>query len=715
MHTSASPALRPLALSLLAVSLLSGCTKTTPVSESKVTPGSFEVPDALKVKDLKCGSYAMSIKSSDLSSEDDYAATGRALSATHQNTYGYSATTEDYAPDAPATSHLGKMILAAANGGIDVFAVVSERHLDANPNFLDTRKVTWTDIHPSYGDEGTYFFDAGNGLCDTDGDGVDDTAVDGITCFNSSAAETRDKWLDVWVKTAESLSRFSMQPAFANLKGWTINDFGQYVCALHKVGTDQEDSCYSRAQLFLIEQRGRNCTGCNPSFVFMPTMYMNAPEVGAFIAPGYEVGQIYGTHSAVGDLMAVRFTINLPEAPTSFRLSFLYVDGCSALAPSCVYLDPCSTLYQAKIYTTVTVNDHTWLDEDVWGDKEVELFNEDISKDMIAGTNVVTIGLKVKNVETGFLQFLTSRLLDIWDVKMVWNGEDTHLGLAHVDYLDPDGAGIDYYAGENAAYRVQDVLDGILAPQPVESTWYNAATYRRSVKALKDAMPDSNNVFVVNYGMLWGKSILGNTLVKQIHDNANHGAGTLIWQYPLAMTKTDEGIFKEKTSAVAGFDKEMFWPSRTTGWEGFYQRWTSDKALTGDQAFGFQDTNTSTSGGGYWVKKLSDTLGNVYYLDDALGVECDAATPSMACPGMGPGVTCTVTCSGAKEVVTVALGTTPRTLVVDVTETAPIGDSFTAVNVAFPPKATFTFESGVSNLKILPLRTKVSEAFDTLW
>ncbi|MBI4412512.1 MAG: hypothetical protein HY541_08520, partial [Deltaproteobacteria bacterium] len=540
-------------------------------------------PDSLTGKNVTAawfGSYATVIKSSESSSDEDFQATIQALQGTGQNLYGYGIDEEwDY-------EHFLTLLEASKDSGVKILAIMGERHFEKNNRWLST-----------------------------------DTSA-----FGRWDAGMHDAWLTAWKNAIETLSRLSATSS-PQLIGLSADDFGGYVCSPTMAGLNEATGCYTKDDVASITQAGKTCEGCNPEFLFLPTIYLahrtevaNLTAIGGHIL-GQQTGGDYPPQA--GDEASVNFTFPLDKKPELFVLSFLYGDhyldqqeGCSAGNMNTA--GEAERDFKGKMFFFVTVNGNTVYEEDVWGDGGVRMFHDDIASAVCSkedmgencagrdGQNEISVGLVVKDTDCANLRFMEYKTLGVWAVSMESDKGEVSYATS---YRTPDDGKAEsakrgFYAAGSDDYRITDAVSGILAPFKVESAFYGEATYETLIRSAKEGLGDKL-LFVVNYSRYWGLDINADILKKQIGVNALFADGSLLWDFPLEFYFLEEqrGVFSERPQSSPAYDRLLFFPQHATGMEGFYQKLSSVTELTGEVTVGLKDASTEGDDG-YFVKKI---------------------------------------------------------------------------------------------------------------
>lgn len=709
------------------------------------------------------GMYVGDVKSSDSDNYDgdpDVANTLAALQATGQNLFGYSAHTER------ELGHFQNILSGAGGAGINVFAVLGERHQESTTSYMQNRWLAEA-LGYSYLRRSDVATDAdANGYTDnfcfdTDGDASESDPATYETCYDQVSPELHDIWLNGLKKAAATFSQLSL--TYPELVAFTVDDFDGYPCFADDGEGAYNDWCYTRAEVAEITASAHTH---NPDFKFWPTWYFNT--IGRILAPGYTLGAKYWNDSDAdgvllsdsdyevfwtGESAELTLTFTPPATFTSAGLSFFYED-------SSMYVSGVNESSLAKKITVngTDVSTTTGFNTAFDGDAYVEYFNDDIASYLTPG---VENTVKITLTTTGDARF-GPYYLDVWDIALTIDGADytaqitstpstTEYSLTSTS-LVTGGADASLIAESNADYRVtgsDNTIDGVLLTYHALDTFYACSgcdeLYAATLKSVKSALGEGD-LIVNHYATLYGNAdgdgtyeispatIGADSLMEEIYFDSEIADGIVMYSYPLAASGRNApktGIFakRQNNGNTNTFDVMLYSPWWQPWIMGWYQSWTAP-ALTGTVYL----TLGETAAMGGFVKEVTDGDGNVLYHETASDNEC-ALTAGETCPGYVGGAACTidsVDCSysyNLKTTLMLELGTTPTdiTVTLNTDEAANIfgmslyaafRDATGAAIAGFSGDADadgfidgYTFSSGIGEANVIKIFDNVSCAY----
>lgn len=482
-----------------------------------------------------------------------------------------------------------------------------------------------------------------------------------------------------WAEAGEELSALSAK--YPGLVGYNIDDFGGYDCS--EDTTQLGSSCYTATQVKEFTDAAKTS---NADFKLWPTIYFH--QLGRTVVPGYILGTVYGVQMTKNEYAAVTLTFSLDSLPMTAELSFFYADTESG-----------KDAVNIHEFKSVEVNGVSLVNATLAGNQYVEQYKGDIAPYLKTGENTITF----KMYADSQINVYHHKLLYIWDVSLKLDGTDfSTWDVAYdknesaINYTNHKGETINnvgrVVAMSNDEYSIVNSIDGIFVPFTQDQFFYNADTYADLLTSTKKALGDKD-LIVVLYGEMWGYSIEPGVLKEQIEIASQIADGVVIWNYPLQLGAATGGIFSQRESAKAGYPIRFFWPMYQLGVEGYYQKWTTKKELSGTVTVKITDSFTTDSTTGYFTKKVA--VGGVSHYEDTI-------------PGSDD------------EELTLTLDTASK-VVLSVTETDGVGNM--SVDVYFSVVDAdgnelmaddFDFESGTSNTQSSENYSAVKDLFLSL-
>jgi hypothetical protein len=390
-----------------------------------------------------------------------------------------------------------------------------------------------------------------------------------------------------WVAAATELSNLSI--VYPNLIGFTIDDFGP-------VGDAYYDG-YSLAQISSITAAGNII---NANFKFLPTHYYQ--RILKNVIPGFMIGSTYGQAMNAGEYVACDYSFDIVgSVPSSAVLSFLNFDNNEE-----------DSDYSDRIRKKLFVNGNLIFDESVRLNNFIEKFSESIVSNLLVGQNIIRFEI----VPTSDTNEYHRKVWYISSPELVLDDIDISDSLTQTfDYLltyanAPDivtypGAKVIHKTNADGLYM--NSVDGVFA---VYSIGYPSMAAELAQEYKNNG---TNTLIHVQQGFLFLQDIVGSEIVNKFTSVRNIADGLMVWNYPLGLDTTTEGIFANRLSNNVNYPIVAVYPSKQPGLRGFYQKWTTNDQYTGNITFNIKDNKNIGGSKDYFIKKVLTSSGTVLY------------------------------------------------------------------------------------------------------